>query len=74
MNTLEYCRASTYPTDYDFELNKPKYLMGMSVPPTMVAQIADEIFEQWLKPLHSFEKTDAGGANFLKSFETEPSI
>jgi DNA (cytosine-5)-methyltransferase 1 len=70
LNTLEYCRASTYPTDYDFELNKPKYLMGMSVPPTMVAQIADEIFEQWLKPLHSFEKTDAGGANFLKSFET----
>jgi DNA (cytosine-5)-methyltransferase 1 len=70
LNTLEYCRASTYPTDYDFELNKPKYLMGMSVPPTMVAQIADEIFVQWLKPLHSFEKTDAGGANFLKSFET----
>lgn len=69
LNTLEYCRASTYPTDYDFELNKPKYLMGMSVPPTMVAQIADEIFEQWLKPLHSFEKTDAGGANFLKSFK-----
>jgi len=70
LNTLEYCRASTFPTDYDFELNKPKYLMGMSVPPTMVAQIADEIFEQWLSKLNGFEKTEAGGANFLKSFET----
>jgi len=67
-------KAQTFPLDYNFKENKPVYMCGMSVPPIMTARIADEIFEQWLKPLHSFEKTDAGGANFLKSFETEPSI
>jgi DNA (cytosine-5)-methyltransferase 1 len=60
----------SYPLDYDFIKNETGYLVGMSVPPVMTARIADEIFEQWLKPLNGFEKTDAGGVNFLKSFET----
>jgi len=51
LNTLEYCRASTFPTDYNFLDNKPKYLMGMSVPPTMIAQIAERVYEQWLSKL-----------------------
>ena len=54
--------------------NKPKYLMGMSVPPTMVAQIADAIFEQWISKLNGFSKAEARGANFLKSFVTETSL
>jgi len=47
----EICRAGTYPTDYNFLKNKPEYLIGMSVPPVMVAQIADEIFNQWLNKI-----------------------
>lgn len=39
--------AGTFPTDYNFLKNKVKYLIGMSVPPVMVAQIATKIFEQW---------------------------
>ena len=75
----QWCILGSYPTDYNFledgkAKNDGRYIIGMSVPPIMTARIADEIFEQWLKPLHSFEKTDAGGANFLKSFETETSI
>jgi len=73
----DYIKCGTFPMDYNFKTESEsgaKYMIGMSVPPIMTARIADEIFEQWLKPLHSFEKTDAGGANFLKSFETEPSI
>jgi DNA (cytosine-5)-methyltransferase 1 len=51
LNTLEYSRCSTFPTDYNYLENKPKYLMGMSVPPLMTAQIAKKIYEQWLSKL-----------------------
>jgi len=51
MNTLEYSHAGTFPIDYDFQENKPKYLIGMSVPPVMTAQIASRIWEQWLSRL-----------------------
>ena len=47
----ELCLAGTYPLDYDFKTNKPIYLIGMSVPPVMVAQIATEIYNQWLSKL-----------------------
>ena len=40
--------AGTYPTDYNFLKLKPHYLIGMSVPPVMTAQIASKIYEQWL--------------------------
>ena len=51
LNKNEYCLASTFPMDYDFQENKPKYLMGMSVPPVMTAQVATRIHEQWLSKL-----------------------
>jgi DNA (cytosine-5)-methyltransferase 1 len=38
----------TYPLDYDFQDVEPKYLIGMSVPPVMTAQIANQIKIQWL--------------------------
>lgn len=41
----------SYPIDYNFLDNNPQYLIGMSVPPVMVAQIASEIFAQWLSKL-----------------------
>lgn len=43
--------AGTFPLDYDFVKNRVEYLIGMSVPPVMIAQIATEIYEQWLSKL-----------------------
>ena len=48
MNDLENCRIGSYPVDYDFLGLKPKYLIGMSVPPVMTANVATEIYNQWL--------------------------
>jgi DNA (cytosine-5)-methyltransferase 1 len=41
----------TYPQDYNFVNNKIEYLVGMSVPPIMTAQIATRIYEQWLSKI-----------------------
>jgi DNA (cytosine-5)-methyltransferase 1 len=42
----------SYPLDYDhLDFNNPQYLIGMSVPPVMTAQIANQIYEQWLSKL-----------------------
>ena len=41
--------CGSYPLDYNFKKIEPKYLIGMSVPPVMTAQIAHEIYLQWLK-------------------------
>jgi DNA (cytosine-5)-methyltransferase 1 len=48
----EVLMAGTYPVDYNFCKNKPEYLIGMSVPPVMVAQIATEIWRQWLSKIN----------------------
>ena len=45
-NELKQC--GSYPLDYDFQNIEPKYLIGMSVPPVMTAQIANQIRIQWL--------------------------
>jgi DNA (cytosine-5)-methyltransferase 1 len=45
VDELRMC--STFPMDYRFLGVRPKYVMGMSVPPVMMAQIATEIREQW---------------------------
>jgi len=41
--------GGTFPSDYNFVGLNPKYLIGMSVPPVMTAQIATRIYEQVLK-------------------------
>lgn len=43
--------AGSFPMDYQFNSSKPEYLIGMSVPPVMMAQIATEIYNQWLRKL-----------------------
>ena len=48
LNKLELCQAGSYPLDYNFLDLQPKYLIGMSVPPVMTAQIANQIKLQWL--------------------------
>lgn len=39
----------SFPEDYDFNGNDAQYVCGMSVPPVMMANIASEVYEQWLK-------------------------
>lgn len=50
-NSSEYCQCGTYPVDYNFQDIDPQYLIGMSVPPVMTAQIAHQIYLQWFKKL-----------------------
>jgi DNA (cytosine-5)-methyltransferase 1 len=50
-NFDELCECGSYPKDFDFKGNKPEYLIGMSVPPVMTAQIAKQIYQQWLSKL-----------------------
>lgn len=49
ISNKDICQIGTYPLDYNFKKIEPKYLIGMSVPPVMTAQIAHEIYLQWLK-------------------------
>jgi DNA (cytosine-5)-methyltransferase 1 len=44
-------KIGSYPSDYDFKKSDPGYLIGMSVPPVMTAQIAHRIYEQWLSKI-----------------------
>jgi DNA (cytosine-5)-methyltransferase 1 len=44
-----FIKAGTFPADYDFAGNKPSYIIGMSVPPVMMAHVASRVYEQWLK-------------------------
>lgn len=48
LNKNELIKAGSFPADYDFQQLKEKYLIGMSVPPVMTAQIAKRIYKQWL--------------------------
>lgn len=52
----DYKNCGSYPQDYYFcGANKNdgivKYLIGMSVPPVMVAQIAKRVYDEWLSKL-----------------------
>jgi len=50
-NNIELKLAGSYPLDYDFINTKQGYLIGMSVPPVMTAQIANQINLQWLSKI-----------------------
>lgn len=50
----DYTICGSFPLDYNFKtdaIDGPKYLIGMSVPPVMTAQIANQIYLQWLSKL-----------------------
>ena len=51
LSKAEHLRGSTFPTDYNFLDSSYKFLIGMSVPPIMTAQIAHQIYLQWLAEL-----------------------
>lgn len=40
--------VSSFPQDYNFCDNNVQYVCGMSVPPNMMANIAEEIYTQWI--------------------------
>jgi len=44
----EYKQIGSFPMDYHFNNMQAKYIIGMSVPPVMIAQIANQIKLQWL--------------------------
>lgn len=45
----DYRNMQSFPQDYDFNGNSAHYVCGMSVPPNMMANIATEIYNQWMK-------------------------
>lgn len=47
LSNKEFKLIGSYPLDYNFKSIEPKYLIGMSVPPVMTAQIANQMFLQW---------------------------
>lgn len=47
LNDNEYRQISSFPKDYDFNGMDARYVLGMSVPPLMIAQIANAIKNQW---------------------------
>lgn len=44
----DFRNASSFPQDYNFQGKTAQFICGMSVPPSMMANIAHEIKEQWL--------------------------
>jgi len=56
LNKSEYCCGGSFPQDYNFQKNQYGYLIGMSVPPIMTAQIASNIYDQWLSKIYGKEK------------------
>ena len=50
-NFNENTSGQSFPKDYDFNKMPYLYLLGMSVPPIMTAQISTQIYSQWLSKL-----------------------
>lgn len=48
----DFIHAGSFPMDYDFMDQLHQYIIGMSVPPVMVAQIANQIYKQWLSKIN----------------------
>lgn len=53
MTTKDLALTGSFPLDYDYLGVKPKYLIGMSVPPVMMARIAHEIHKQIFNEIYT---------------------
>lgn len=60
LNNCELGLGGSFPKDYDFKKMQPRYLIGMSVPPVMTAQIANQIYLQWFKNENTCKTTNNG--------------
>ena len=49
LSEADFRNVQTFPQDYNFKKQSAQYVCGMSVPPNMMANIATEIYEQWLR-------------------------
>ena len=49
INATELRLGGSFPLDYNFLNNPIQYLIGMSVPPVVMANISEQIYLQWLK-------------------------
>ena len=49
MTDKDIISCQTFPQDYDFMGQNVQYVCGMSVPPVMMAKIAEQVYWQWLK-------------------------
>lgn len=59
MNGVEIKRCGSFPQDYKFpSREKLLWMCGMSVPPVMTANIAYEIWRQWIRKIN--EGGDSG--------------
>ncbi len=57
LNDREYLSCGSFPLDYDSGTEiDPKWFVGMSVPPVMMAQIAYRIKKQWLDVIYKGKK------------------
>ena len=55
INETEIRNVSTFPQDYQSPYKDIGWLCGMSVPPVMTAQIAYQIYKQWLSKIKAKE-------------------
>lgn len=46
---MDFVNVQSFPQDYRFKKQSVQYVCGMSVPPNMMANIATEVYKQWLK-------------------------
>jgi len=51
ISKTDFNLIQSFPLDYNYLNNDVKYICGMSVPPVMMAQVANQIYEQWLSKL-----------------------
>lgn len=49
ISTKELIKVGSFPSDYNFNKASESYVVGMSVPPVMMANIAHQIYLQWFK-------------------------
>ncbi len=45
-------KGGSFPYDYNFDKLKVNYIVGMSVPPVMMARIAEQVYDQWLSKIN----------------------
>jgi DNA (cytosine-5)-methyltransferase 1 len=65
ISITDFKLIGSFPLDYNFinnSLNNTKYVIGMSVPPVMTAQIANQIKIQWLDKI---QRIDREYGNFI---------
>lgn len=51
LNDSEIVKIGSFPVDYNFGRKSVQWFVGMSVPPVMAAQIANQIYIQWLSKI-----------------------